>query len=59
MITPLDRKNAASAWKFPFLNVLHPGSIHADWKIMLLLARHSTGMTSDAFTVIDNEAVIH
>lgn len=59
MIASLHRKNSARAWKFPFLNVLHPGSIDTDRQVMFLLARHGTRMTSDAFTVIDDEAVIH
>ena len=59
MIAPLHRKNSSCAGEFPLLNVLHPGTIDPDRKIMFLLARYSASMTSDAFTVVDNEPVIH
>jgi hypothetical protein len=58
VITSLNRKYPACVGKFTFLDVLHPGPIHTDRQIMFLLASHSTGMTSDAFPIVDNEPKI-
>ena len=55
MITSLYRKDAACIWEFPFLDIFHPRAIYSDRKIMLLLASDSTGVTSDAFPVVDDE----
>ena len=59
MIATRDLKDAASIRKNAFLDVFHPGSIHADRNRILGLARHRAGVASDAFAVIDYEAVFH
>ncbi len=59
MIATLHRKDPASARKFSLFDVLHPGAIHADRQIMFLLASNCTGVTADALTIIDDEAVVH
>ncbi len=55
MITALNRKNSARIWKGSFFDVFDPGTIYPDREIVLLLARHSAGVTADAFPVIDDK----
>ena len=55
MITSLNRKDPACIGEFPFLDIFYPGPIHADRHIMFLLASYSAGVTSDAFTIVDDE----
>ena len=41
------------------LDVLHPGAVHADRYLIFGLARDGAGVASDAFAVVDDEAVFH
>jgi hypothetical protein len=41
------------------LDVLHPGAVHAQRDLVLLLARHRAGVAADAFPLVDHEAVAH
>lgn len=59
MVATLDGKQPPGMREFAFLDVLDPGSIHADRKIVFLFARHCTGMTTDALPVVDDESVFH
>jgi hypothetical protein len=59
MITSRDLKYAARVGKNAFLDVFDPGPVHAYRHMVLGLARHRTGVTSDALAVIDYEAVFH
>ena len=40
------------------LDVLDVGSIDADGHIVLGLASHSTGVTANAGSIVDNEAIV-
>ena len=42
----------------PRLDVLHPGAIHPQRDVMLGLARHRAGVTTDARRLVDDEAVL-
>ena len=55
MVASLNRKHTAGVRELPFFNIFYPGSINADWHIMLLLASYSAGVTSDAFAIVDDE----
>jgi len=59
MIATLHRKHAPRVRKFAFFDVLDPGAIHPDRQVMLLLASDSASVTSNAFPIVDDEAVIH
>jgi hypothetical protein len=59
MVASLNGKDAASIGENPLFDVFYPGPIHPDREIMLLLAGYSTGMTSDALAIVNDEAVIH
>ena len=59
MIAARDLKYAARVWENALLDVLHPGPIHAYWHMVFGFARHRAGVASDAFAVIDYEAVFH
>src|SRR5690606_7983212 len=41
------------------LDVLHPGSVHAEWDFVLALAGGGAGVAPDALAVVDDESVIH
>ena len=58
MIATLHRKQATCVRKFPLFYVLHPGAIHADRQIVFLLASDSAGVTANAFTIVNDEAVV-
>src|SRR4051812_46198087 len=41
------------------LNVLDPGAVHPQRHVMFGFTRYGAGVTADALTVIDDEAVVH
>src|SRR5262249_41541806 len=55
VIAAHDRKQSAIVRKGAFLDVLHPGPIHADRHLVFALAGNSAGMTPDALAVVDHE----
>jgi hypothetical protein len=59
MIATLHRKNSAGAWKFTLFDVLNPRAIYADRQVMFLFTGNSTGMTSNALAIVDDEPVVH
>ena len=59
MIAARHLKYAARVGKSTLLDVLDPGPIHAHRHLVLCLACHRAGVTSDALAVIDYEAVFH
>lgn len=59
VVAARDLKYAACVGENAFFDVLHPGPIYAQRHLVLGFARHCTGMASDAFAVIDYEAVFH
>lgn len=59
MIAALHRKNTPRVGKLPLFDVLHPGSIDADRKVVLLLASDCARVASDAFPIVDDKTVIH
>ncbi len=59
MVAARDLKDAASIRKNALFDVFHPRPIHANRNRILGLARHRAGVASNAFAVIDYEAVFH
>jgi hypothetical protein len=59
MVAARDLKDAPGVGKYAFFNVFHPCSIYTHRDRVLSLARHRAGVASDAFTIIDYEAVFH
>jgi hypothetical protein len=59
VIAPLHGENSASAGEFSFFNVLHPRSIDSNWQLVFLFACNGTSVASNAFAIVDDEAVIH
>lgn len=59
MIATLYRKNPSGIRKIPFFYILNPGPVYSNRELMFLLASDCTSMASDAFSIIDDEAVIH
>jgi hypothetical protein len=51
-------KEAASVGELALLNVLHPRAIDADRDLVLAFAGDGAGVTTDAFTVVDQESEI-
>jgi hypothetical protein len=42
----------------PGFNILDPGSIHPERHLVLRLTRRATGMTADAFALVDQKSII-
>ena len=59
VIAAHHRENPAGVWKSPFLDVLHPSPVHSDWNVMFGFAGDGAGVTTDATTVVNDEAKIH
>jgi len=59
MVAARDLKYAARVRVKALLDVLDPGSIHSDRHLVLGLARHRAGVTTNALAVIDYKAVFH
>jgi hypothetical protein len=59
MVTARDLKYASGVGENAFLNVLDPCPVDAHRNLVLGFARHGAGVASDAFAVIDYEAVFH
>ena len=59
MVAARDLKYAARVGVDAFLDILHPGTVHAHRHLVLGFARHRAGVTPDALAVIDYEAVFH
>ena len=50
---------APRVWVLPFLDVLHPSTIHAERDVVLFFARHRAGVAADAAVLIDEKSVAH
>ena len=59
MIAASDLKYPARVGEHALFNVLHPGPVHPHRNLILGLARHRARVTSDAFAIVDYEAVFH
>ena len=59
MVAARDLKYAARVGENAFLDVLDPGPVDAHRHLILGFTRHRAGVASDAFAVIDYEAVFH
>jgi hypothetical protein len=59
MIAASDLKHAARIGKLPLLHVFHPRPVHSHGDVVLGLARDGAGVTTDAFTIVDDESVLH
>jgi hypothetical protein len=59
VIAALHGKNSASAGEFSLFNVLHPRSIDSNWQLVFLFACNGASVASDAFAIVNDEAVFH
>jgi len=59
MVTPHDGKQPPCIGKRTFFDLFDPGAVHAYRNLMFTFAGGGTGMTTDAFTVIDDESKSH
>jgi hypothetical protein len=59
VIATRDLKNTPRVRKDALLNVFHPGSVDADGNFIFSFAGDCAGVASDAFAIIDYEAVFH
>jgi hypothetical protein len=59
MIASQHGEMTASVGIAALLNILHPGTIHADGDVMLFLARHRARMAADTTVLIDDKSVAH
>jgi len=59
VVAPHHREESARVWEFTFFDVFDPSAVHADGNFVFGLACNCAGMASDAFAIIDYEAVIH
>jgi len=59
VVAARDLKYAARVGVDAFLDILHPGTVHAHRHLVFGFARHRAGVAPDALAVIDYEAVFH
>lgn len=59
MIATKHGKESFGVRVFAFFDIFDPGPIAADWHIVFGFAGNGTGVTADAFAVIDQEADFH
>jgi len=59
MVAARDLKYTARIGENSLLDILDPGSVHADRDLVLRLAGHRTRVAPDALSVVDNESVFH
>jgi len=59
VVTSHHAEMTAGVREFTFLDVLDPGAEYPHWNLMLLFARHRTGVTADTSVLIDDESVAH
>jgi hypothetical protein len=59
MVTSHHPEMAAGVRKFTLFHVLDPGAEHTQRNLVLLFARHGTGVTANTSVLIDNKAVTH
>jgi hypothetical protein len=59
VVTAKNRKMSSGIRKFSFLDIFYPGSIDSEGDLILFLAGNRTSMTTDAFTMVDEETVFH
>jgi hypothetical protein len=59
VVAPHYGKESARVWEFTFFDVFDPSAVHADGNFVFGLARDCASVASDAFAIIDYEAVIH
>jgi hypothetical protein len=45
--------------ELPLLHVFDPGAIHPERHLMFFLTRHTAGVTTDAFAVVNEEPEFH
>jgi hypothetical protein len=59
VITARHLKYATRVGENALFDIFHPSPVHAHRHMIFGLARHCAGVASDAFAVIDYEAVFH
>ena len=59
MIAAQHREITPGIWEFALFDILYPGAETADGNVMFSLAGNSTGVTSDAAPVVDDESEAH
>ena len=59
MIAPHYRKQPPRVGKRPFLDIFDPGAIYANRDLVFSFTGNSAGVTTDTFSVVDYEAIIH
>ncbi len=59
MVAARDLEDAARVGVKTLLDVLHPCAVHTNRNLIFRLAGDRAGVASDAFAVVDDEAVFH
>jgi hypothetical protein len=59
MIASQHRKIALGVGKCTLLDVFHPSAVDPERHLVLFLARHTAGVTSDTFAVVNQKAKFH
>jgi hypothetical protein len=59
MVAASYLERPARIGKFPLFNIFDPGSTDAQGHLVLRLAGHAAGMTTDAGLIVDQKAIIH
>jgi hypothetical protein len=59
VVTSHHAEVAAGVRKFTFFNIFHPGAKHSNRHLVLLFARHGTGVTANTSILINYKSVAH
>jgi hypothetical protein len=59
MVTAQHGKIALRIGEFPLLHVFDPGAVHPEWHLMFFLTRHTAGVATDAFAVVNEKTEFH
>jgi hypothetical protein len=59
VVTSHHAEVAAGVRKFALLDVFHPGAKHSNGHLVLLFARHGTGVTANTSILINYKSVAH
>jgi len=59
VIAAVNKKIAPRIGKLALLDVLYPRAVNPDRNIVFGLTSHGTGMTADAFALVNNKGVFH
>ena len=59
MVTAHHREQAARIGESPLFDLLDPGAVDANRHLMLGFTGRGTGVTTDAFSIVNDKSILH